>query len=429
MEDSNCDIMYKSYVVSAVAAELHDSITIKKNNTYAVVNYSRDCAGDVDSDVYRSVIFAWDTQTLLGFSPPRSISLPVFRERYPELKSSSLINEIVEGTMISLFYDNTISKWEIATKSAVSGKYYYYRNEYFNTNTTQTSTFRRMFIDALMYPKISTNLDVELEDIPLINILDKNYCYTFVLQHPDNHIVIYHKHPKVVLVAVYEIDGLIGKATNIPQPVYCEWHCFYGSTVTFPKIYTDKYYDSLEWTFGSIGTDSNILGVNITDLETGIRTKIENPAYTELRLLRGNNPNLQYQYLCLKNISKTEEFILNFPSYKGLFAKFSVQYNTFARNLHNAYISLKVLRNNRPISKKFSIHINNLHHKIYIPSLSGGDISKRRITLSVVHEYMSQIDPISLIYHLNFEIIEEATREAKLKNNKKKIYTTGNIIA
>ena len=71
------------------------------------------------------------------------------------------MNEIIEGTMVNLFYDSRISKWEIATKGAIGGNYWYYRNSYDGDNKPQL-TFRQMFLESLGYDKNTDFANVEL---------------------------------------------------------------------------------------------------------------------------------------------------------------------------------------------------------------------------------------------------------------------------
>jgi serine/threonine protein kinase len=55
--------------------------------------------------------------------------------------------------------------------------------------------FRDMFFDAVA--ECGLNMDESL---------DKNMCYSFVLQHPDNRIVTPNKKPALCLVAIYSFE-------------------------------------------------------------------------------------------------------------------------------------------------------------------------------------------------------------------------------
>ena len=50
--------------------------------------------------------------------------------------------------------------------------------------------------------------------------------------------------------------------------------------------------------------------------------------------------------------------------------------------------------------KKYFIHAANLHHKVFIPSLS---TQKRVIKHSVVREYFDQMEPREVLYFLHYD--------------------------
>ena len=47
-----------------------------------------------------------------------------------------------------------------------------------------------------------------------------------------------------------------------------------------------------------MNTNYNTLGFVLINKVTGERAKIRNPVYEQVRQLRGNQPKLQFQYLC-----------------------------------------------------------------------------------------------------------------------------------
>ena len=398
-------ILYKSYHIDS---EINSNkINVKSyktpKNSYSILNYNRGfvCDDDLETGKYRSVIVSTINNKLLSFSPPKSISYDKFVEKYPNITDSILVTEMIEGTMINLWYDSDVDMWEISTKSAVGGKYYYYRTEYFNEIKTQETTFYNMFLDALRIDR-----PTEMNNISILKSLPKNnnYCYSFVLQHPANHIVLPIKTPNLFLVAVYDIRD--NRAVTIPQHVYQEWGCFVdmGGVIQFPTIYNDETcMTELENRFSSIQGNYNHLGVMITNMETGERTKIQNIVYNEVKTLRGNNPNLQYQYLCLRRMGKVTEFVKFFPCYSKLFYKFYEQYNQFVANVHKSYITRYVKKTGEIISKKYMTHVYKLHHNIYIPSLSEDSLQKKVVTRYVIQEYLDSLEPSELLYFLNYE--------------------------
>jgi hypothetical protein len=136
-------------------------------------------------------------------------------------------------------------------------------------------------------------------------------------------------------------------------------------------------------------------------MENGERTAIKNPTYDSIKTLRGNNPNLQYQYLCLRRMGKVKDFLYYFPQYRGLFYRFYQDFENFINNVHISYLSYYIQKQEIVISKKYAPHVFKIHHEVYLPSLQTEEpiIVKRR----VVKEYFEKMEPRELIYHLNYD--------------------------
>jgi len=388
--------------------------TYTKNGVeYSIINYDSSfvCFDDHVTGLYRSVIASSPENKVLGFSPPKSIPIDTFKIKYPNL-DQVVANEIVEGTMINLFYDNRIQQWEISTRGAVGGTYFYYRTQYEDSNQKDSNqkdskkkqtTFAEMFLDAF-----SAAPGQILNDLPFLECMPKTYSYSFVLQHPENHIVLHIEKPKLYLVAVFEviINGASIENNNIiqiPSTLYETWDMFTNirGVIDFPTRYSGIDYETLENEHCSIHQSFTSMGVMFTSLVTGERTAMKNPNYEEIKLLRGNNPNLQYHYLCMHRAKKVKDFLHYFPQYKSIFYRFYTGYNDFITNVHLSYLTYYVQKQQVKISKKYFPHIYKIHHELYIPSLSTETplIIRRR----VVRDYFDDLSPREMLYYLNYD--------------------------
>jgi hypothetical protein len=359
---------------------------------YNIMNYDEQyvCDDDLETGKYRSVVFSEPEGELLCFSPPKSIPSKLFEERNSGSKEKWETTEMIEGIMISLFWDKRINSWQIATKGAIGGEYWFFRTE-------KQLTFRQMLLEALQ-----TKEGEDINDIPIIkelgSICDKKLCYNFVLQHPSNHIVLTIEKPRLFLISVYRLDG--GSAEFVSPKIYREWAVFYGenSMIEFPQDVSEE--NDMPWC---------VPGHMILNTETGDRMCIENPAYKEVKELRGNNPNLHYHYFCLLRIGKIQNFLDYFPQYKRIFSKFYKQFETFITNTHQYYVNYFIKRMDNIIPKNYFMLIQRLHKEIYIPSLhqSGetcDDSMKKSVKIimkrPIIREGFLKLNPQEMFYYI-----------------------------
>ena len=139
----------------------------------------------------------------------------------------------------------------------------------------------------------------------------------------------------------------------------------------------------------------------VTQLETGFRTSFINAKYAEVKILRGNNPNLHYQYLVLRKINKVAAFERYFPQYKTYFDRFETHFMAFATRIHQLYINVHVLKITtlaELTDKKDKYHVEKLHYERYLPMVKASknasneskDLKelKPKITRKIVIEYL-----------------------------------------
>ncbi len=387
--------LYYPYVFDIRNIEFGD-IVVKvfetETDSYKILNYSSNAGPP--GGIYRSVIVDGKTDKLLSVSPVRTIPFSDFVAKHPVATEDIQCNEMVEGTLIHLFCKDGL--WEIATKGTVGGNYWFYRTQYTDDGEEDAKpqrTFRNMFYDALRI-----EYDTPLQDIPFISELSPEYCYSFVLQHPDNHIVYRIPSASLTLVSAFHIME-VGQSnyvvSPIPQKSYRElfpWLNTFEGMVNTPTMFD---VDGLETREDIVSFPLERMGVVYTNTRTGERTKIENTQYQLLRELRGNNPNLQYQYFVLAKLGRVAEFLDCFPQYREQFRRFHRQYNAFITQMHNLYVLYFIQHVRTPIPKKWFVHISRIHHTIYLPSLSQERIIIKR---PVVKQYFDSLEPRALLY-------------------------------
>jgi len=358
----------------------------KSNEKYKIVRYNKDLlAEDLISNygLLRSVIINSDNK-VVSFAPPKSLPAERFIKSYPTRTHHIIAQEFVEGTMINVFYD---SSWKIATRNTVDAEVSFYKK-------LDGKTFKTMFEEACH----ETGL--------ILDALNPKFCYSFVLQHPDNRIVVPFSKPQLYLVEVYEI---IQKETDInveviPQHISSvrtdgQWQ---NTTVRFPEVYEFTTYSELIDKFASANTPYDIMGIILKNMETSERTKVRNPIYEEVRHLKGNHCKLQYQYLTLRKEGKLPEFLKYYPESKKDFSECRDKVHMFTNTLYQNYLSCYV-RKEKPLGEfgqQYRTHMFNIHQQ-FINDLRPNNFF---VNNTIVQKYVNNLPPSLLMHSLNFHV-------------------------
>ena len=174
--------------------------------------------------------------------------------------------------------------------------------------------------------------------------------------------------------------------------------------VKFPDVFDApfKTYTELIDKFASGNTPYDVMGIIVRNTQTGERTKFRNPIYEEVRHLRGNQPKLQYQYLCLRHAGKLPEFLKYYPETKEEMSKFRDQVHMFTENLHKNYISCYVKKEKplREYSSQYRTHMFKIHEHFTSDLRPKG----LYVTNTEVIKYVNNLHPSLLMYCLNFNM-------------------------
>lgn len=365
----------------------------ENNQLYKIITYDKSILNYDLVDSYglcRSVIIN-SKNHVVGFAPPKSFQADKFLELYPIPSEDIVAQEFVEGTMINVFFDPTIGLtggWEITTRNIVGATCGFFSQQTVSQEKSK-QTFRSMFLEAAK------------ENNLILENLNRQLCYSFVLQHPNNRIVIPIKKPQLYLVAIYCIDNNDkNNVTVFTRDLQESTEYWLTTTIKFPETYAFNEYSELIDKYASMNTSYDKLGVVLYNKKTGHRTKIRNPVYEEVRHLRGNQSKLQFQYLTLRKEGKMKEFLKLFSENKKDCSLFRDQLHLFTNTLFENYISCYI-KKEKPL-KEFSLQYRThmfILHDYYKNVLKR---QKLHVTKKIVIDYVNNLQPQLLMYSLNY---------------------------
>lgn len=355
--------------------------TIVKYNKSALVEQEYATLG-----LARSIIIC--DGNVVAFSPPKSLPFTSFSTSNPA--EQCFAEDFIDGTMINLFYNPNpnVADWIIATRSRIGAETLFYKmdtntnlsnsnnpnnnndlssNDLSNNNQIKNRTFSDMFYEAVQI----ANLD--------LSRLDNNWCYSFVLQHPDNRIVTPIDFPKLFLITAYSINNDTNLVVEIDREVLLNNSGgFWNTGILHPQRYAIDNYENLANYYNNPVTPFYCLGI-VVNSASG-RTKIRNKNYETIRELRGNQSRLQYHYLTLRKGGKVREFLVFYPEFANHFSRYRQTIHEYTSALYNNYINC-FIRKERPLKEypyEFKVHMFNLHQK-YLADLkpNNGYIDKQ----------------------------------------------------
>jgi len=267
---------------------------------------------------------------------------------------------VLEGAMVRLyFYQNN---WYLATKKCINAS---------KSKWMSSKNFLTLFEECL----------ASLQHIEkLQEKLDTKCCYTFIIMHPENNIILQNKVLKLFHISTRNLNTLEEIESNI------------GIEKAPSKSF------SIEEVPGMIESLKNEInytyeGYMIVDNNYN-RHKFKTSIYKNLRTIWGNNNNRFYRYLELrKDFNLLNQYLIYFPYDKQLLFEYEENLNKLAFKILECYKNKHVLKKDDKIPFYYSKIIYKLH----------GDFMKTRVITN--HEKVMielfNLDPKQVCFILN----------------------------
>jgi len=359
---------------------------IKTKNNFKIIKYNKknlDSNNITELGLFRSLIV--HDGKIVSFAPQKSVNYENFIDK--NNFNDCNITEYIDGTMINIFYnydkenegdkENNVIKpgWECCTRSNIGAKCRY--------NLDNEKTFKDMFLDACH----EENIDFD--------ILNKQCCYSFVLQHPENKIVKHIKKPKLFLTRVYTFDN--NEILDVTEDEK-------NINISMPRI--------LNPIFTSWGELSELCCNGTLNFENvgfviynkdGVRTKIRNVSYEKVRKLKGNLQKMFLQYITLRKDNKIGYFLTYYPEYKKAFRTYKMRIYTWTNELYNHYVDTFILKKKR--LKECPFEFKPILYNIQKEYLQVLKQNNKKITFKYIVDYVHDcIPPKKLMFCINYPL-------------------------
>ena len=341
-------------------------VSYDTNYLYNIVYYDKDmlCYNDNETRLYRTVVYSFPENTILGYFPPKGLDYRQFKLYYPNITNNIQVSEYIQGEMINLFYDVRCDKWRLITPANI-------------LKTNIINKFKSAF-------HINEN-----DYSPILDYLPRNKSYTFVLK--DNLMKNSKNEDMFYLISIYELMNNIVK--YIPNTEYENWSILreIEGIIHFPKKYDITNYSDID----TLSDESD--GFILKDIY-GATTKILNANTIIRQKLSTINPYYTFEYLCLRRINKVFEYNQIYQKSKHIRCNIHNEYERLVTILHQYYMNLYVFKKNNTIPTKYNQYVRLLHTRVYIPSIKKGN--KIKITRSCVKEFLNVLNPSELLFLL-----------------------------
>lgn len=362
-----------------------------ENNDYDkfIIKYKKSCLNNEniqENGLYRSVVVFKNVNTneyeVKCFSPPKSSNYNKFIESN-EFNNCN-ITEIIDGTMMNLFFDTTMLEWVVCTKSN------YRSNCKFNLDVDLT--FKQMFEEAF------NNEGLTYE------YFNKEYCYSFVLQHPMNRIVTPIEKPTLYLVAIYKCDGNQVKYVDeldtyerIKKPSKFKIE-------EFLALFCNEFSD--EWLQLTYVCSEKILRYDIAGYhiynKDGIRTKIRNLSYEYVKRMKGNGQKRLFTYLQLRKCGNLNEFMKYYPEYIEEFDGYKDKLYDWTDKLYNTYVDCFIIKNKT--LKNADFELKPILYEIQKEYLTNLMPNGRKVTFKYIVQYVKDMPVQKVMFSMNYNL-------------------------
>ena len=207
--------------------------------------------------------------------------------------------------------------------------------------------------------------------------LDPKRCYSFVLKHPENRIVVKYDQPSLIHVLTRNLETLEEELTDIG--------------IEKPRTFDfNSYQEILAATLNRENNTSE--GYMLVD-ENWNRVKVMNQSYLSMKELKGNTNNLFYRFLQLRENNLVDEYLEFYPEIRTKFGLYKMDLYRLAKTIHREYLAKHVTKTAPYLSGHFRPIVYRLHG-VYLTT-------HEQTTVQMVMDEIDKLHPNQICFMYN----------------------------
>jgi len=292
------------------------------------------------------------------------------------LEGELYVEPAFEGTLIRVYYAE--NKWNLSTKKMIDA---------YNAKWISSKSFGELFS--------------ELFDVNLLPQLNINYCYSFLMSHNDNNIVLKYDHN--FLIHINTIDLVQNCEVSVDIGIQKNTLLKIENT---NKEYLDSYIEELK--NNSYNTEAGFILIN----NQYRRQKINKKMYLKYRDLWGNTNNRLFRYLHLR---KNNDLLMEYLNYYSCDKETFLKYEHYLMSISTFILDIY---RNRHVSKKIDkvpYYIRDIIYKIHGLYLQ----TRNKVVFKDVNVLLYELDEKKFCFIIN-NIEKDMKKQKELQEKKEK---------
>ena len=251
----------------------------------------------------------------------------------------------LESTLIRAFYYN--DEWVLSTKKCINAR---------RAKWLSSKNFVELFFDY-----------IDIQNYDIFQKLNTSYCYSFLITHPENNIVVQYLEPCIYHISTRDMNTMKEIDENI-------------GLNKLIRIKINQ--DNLNLMISQISIDNNLNYEGILFIDSNYnRWKVKSPLFSYVRSLWGNSNNRFFRYLELRKDSNLlKEYVKYYPQDKDVFMNYENKVIHLANNLLKYYTDKHIKKMKEKVPYYFAKIIYELHGE-YLKSRVITDYNKVMLKL------------------------------------------------